>query len=53
MAPGVEPFYEKCGFHPEVVGRGGMGDGNPIAEIEGGNIFFKDPKKVAEEGLTE
>lgn len=46
MAPGKERFYEMCGYHPEIVGRGGQGDGNPMAEIgTGGNIFFKDPKR--------
>lgn len=45
MAPGKERFYEMCGFDPEVVGRCGQGDGNPMADIAGGNIFFKDVKR--------
>ena len=45
MAPGKEKFYELCGYHPEVVGRAGMGEGNPLADVAGGNIFFKNPTK--------
>jgi hypothetical protein len=45
-SPGVEPFYEKCGFDPEIVGWSGMGGhANPMAAVEGGNIYFKDPKR--------
>ena len=44
MAPGKEKFYELCGFDSGLVGSCGQGEGNPMAHIEGGNIFFKDPR---------
>jgi hypothetical protein len=45
MAPGKEEFYGLCGFEPVVVGNCGQGEGNPMKEVEGGNIFFRDPKR--------
>lgn len=44
MAPGKEKFYELCGFDSGLVGNCGQGEGNPMAHIEGGNIFFRDPR---------
>ena len=41
---GKERFYERCGFD-KVVGRSGQGDGNPLADVPGGLIYFRDAKK--------
>lgn len=39
-APGKDPFYQKCGFNV-LHGRGGMGKGNPMAFLPGGNMWWK------------
>jgi GNAT superfamily N-acetyltransferase len=41
-ADGKERFYQRCGFDVEPVGRSGEGEGNPLSEVPGGLIFFKD-----------
>jgi GNAT superfamily N-acetyltransferase len=45
-AEGKEKFYEKCGYDSGPVGRGGEGDGNPLREVEGGIVFFRDKADV-------
>jgi predicted N-acetyltransferase YhbS len=42
-AEGKEMFYQRCGFD-EMVGRSGEGEGNPLGEVPGGEIYFKRPK---------
>lgn len=42
-ASGKDAFYQKCGFNVQD-GRGGMGEGDPMAELEGGNIWWKMPE---------
>lgn len=42
-AYGKDDFYRKCGFD-EQYGNATEGDGNPLADIEGANIFWKWPK---------
>ena len=47
-APGKEKFYQNCGFDLQE-GRGGQGEGNPLADVPGGLIFWKladTPKSV-------
>jgi GNAT superfamily N-acetyltransferase len=45
-ADGKDKFYNQCGF--DVLGGNVTdGDGNPMADIRGGNVFFKDKKQVA------
>ncbi|KAM0453173.1 hypothetical protein ACHAPV_009129 [Trichoderma viride] len=39
-AYGKDEFYTKCGFD-EQYGNAGQGDGNPLAGIDGANIFWK------------
>lgn len=39
---GKETFYRNCGFDKEDCGHAGQGDGNPLADVKGGIIFFKD-----------
>lgn len=46
MAPGKEKFYEFCGFDSGLVGNCGQGEGNPMAVVEGGNIYFRDVRDV-------
>lgn len=46
VADGKEGFYQKAGYDSGPVGRGGEGDGNPMREIEGGIVFFKDKADV-------
>ena len=40
-AAGKERFYRRCGFDREA-GRSGEGEGNPLADVPGGVIFFRD-----------
>jgi GNAT superfamily N-acetyltransferase len=42
-ADGKERFYQRCGFDREY-GRSGQGEGNPLADVPGGIIFFRDVK---------
>lgn len=42
-AYGKDEFYTKCGFD-EQYGSARQGEGNPLADIEGANIFWKWPK---------
>lgn len=35
-----DSFYQTCGFDT-MVGRAGDGEGNPLASVPGGNIWFK------------
>ena len=42
VADGKEVFYKKAGFDSGPVGRGGEGVGNPLREVEGGIVLFKD-----------
>lgn len=41
-----EEFYVKCGFD-EQYGRGGMGEGNPLADIQGSDMFWRWPRVKA------
>ena len=41
-ADGKERFYQRCGFDVGPVGRSGMGEGNPLADVPGGLIFFRE-----------
>jgi GNAT superfamily N-acetyltransferase len=41
-ADGKETFYQRCGFDATPVGRSGEGPGNPLRDVPGGLIFFKD-----------
>ncbi|EXJ73241.1 uncharacterized protein A1O5_03001 [Cladophialophora psammophila CBS 110553] len=41
-ADGKEKFYQACGFDVGPVGRSGEGEGNPLKEVPGGLVFFKD-----------
>lgn len=42
-APGKDGFYRNCGFEVQE-GRVGMGgEGNPLANFEGGNMWWKKP----------
>jgi GNAT superfamily N-acetyltransferase len=43
---GKEQFYVKCGF-AERHGSARDGDGNPLADIEGADIFWRWPKAKA------
>lgn len=45
-AKGKDSFYRKCGFDI-LDGHAGMGKGNPLANIEGGNIFWKMAKATS------
>ncbi|KAH6962439.1 hypothetical protein BKA56DRAFT_597753 [Ilyonectria sp. MPI-CAGE-AT-0026] len=40
---GKDGFYTKCGFD-EQYGSARQGDGNPLADVEGANMFWKWPK---------
>lgn len=40
-AASAEGFYRRCGFDKHV-GQIGQGDGNPLAKVPGGAVFFKD-----------
>lgn len=42
-AKGKDPFYQKCGFDVQD-GRAGEGEGNPLAGVEGGNMWWKMPR---------
>lgn len=37
---GKDPFYQKCGFDVQD-GRAGDGEGNPLADVAGGNMWWK------------
>lgn len=41
-AKGKDEFYRKAGFDWQD-GTAGMGAGNPLANVEGGNMFWKMP----------
>ncbi|KAF3352579.1 hypothetical protein VDGD_08283 [Verticillium dahliae] len=41
-AKGKDGFYTKCGFD-EQYGSARQGEGNPLAEVEGANMFWKWP----------
>ena len=43
-ADGKERFYQRCGFDRED-GTAGQGEGNPLADVPGGTIFFRDAAK--------
>ncbi|OAL31017.1 hypothetical protein AYO20_08438 [Fonsecaea nubica] len=45
-ADGKERFYQACGFDVGPVGRSGEGEGNPLKEVPGGLVFFKDKEGV-------
>ncbi|WZH50284.1 N-acetyltransferase domain-containing protein [Fusarium acuminatum] len=40
---GTDEFYKKCGFD-EQYGSARQGEGNPLADIEGANMFWKWPE---------
>ncbi|KAL7758360.1 hypothetical protein ACKLNR_012887 [Fusarium oxysporum f. sp. zingiberi] len=40
---GTEEFYKKCGFD-EQYGSARQGEGNPLADVEGANMFWKWPE---------
>jgi predicted N-acetyltransferase YhbS len=42
-ALGKDGFYIKCGFD-EQHGSARQGEGNPLADVEGSNIFWKWPR---------
>lgn len=42
-AYGKDTFYQKCGFNIQD-GRGGAGEGNPLADVKGGNMWWKMPE---------
>lgn len=42
-AKGKDPFYKNCGFE-FILGSGGMGEGNPLANVEGANMHWKAPQ---------
>lgn len=41
---GKESFYQRCGFVDED-GHIGQGEGNPMAGVEGGRMFWRDARK--------
>jgi GNAT superfamily N-acetyltransferase len=41
-ADGKERFYQKCGFNAGPVARSGEGEGNPLKDVPGGLVFFRD-----------
>lgn len=41
-ADGKEEFYRKCGFDLQE-GRAGDGEGNPLKDVAGGLVFWKEP----------
>ncbi len=41
-ADGKERFYQKCGFDLQE-GRAGQGEENPLRDVAGGLIFWKEP----------
>ncbi|KAJ9611638.1 hypothetical protein H2200_004822 [Cladophialophora chaetospira] len=45
-ADGKERFYQACGFDVGPVGRAGEGEGNPLREVAGGLVFFKEKQGV-------
>ncbi len=45
-ADGKEQFYQRCGFDVGPVGWSGEGEDNPLSEVPGGLIFFRERKSV-------
>lgn len=45
-ADGKEKFYQTCGFNVGPVARAGEGEGNPLKDIPGGLLFFKEKPGV-------
>lgn len=43
-AKGKDAFYQKCGYDLQD-GCAGMGDGNPLADVAGGNMWWRMPKQ--------
>lgn len=41
-AKGKDGFYQKCGYTIQD-GSGGMGEGNPLSNVEGGNMWWTTP----------
>jgi len=39
----TDEFYKKCGFD-EQYGSARQGEGNPLADVEGANMFWKWPE---------
>lgn len=52
-ADGRERFYKKCGFDVGPVARSGEGEGNPLREVPGGLVFFRDKEGVVVEEREE
>ncbi|KAK5313650.1 hypothetical protein LTR93_010828 [Exophiala xenobiotica] len=48
-ADGKERFYQTCGFNIGPVGRAGEGEGNPLKDVAGGLVFFRDKEGVVVE----
>lgn len=48
-ADGKERFYQACGFNVGPVGRAGEGEGNPLHDVDGGLVFFRDKDGVVVE----
>ncbi|KIV81889.1 hypothetical protein PV11_04039 [Exophiala sideris] len=44
-----EGFYQACGFNVGPVGRAGEGEGNPLHDVDGGLVFFRDKDGVVVE----
>lgn len=44
-AKGKDEFYRKCGFDLQD-GSAGNGEGNPLAGVAGGNMWWKMPKTI-------
>lgn len=45
-ADGKERFYQNCGFRDGPVARSGEGEGNPLKDVPGGLVFFRDKHGV-------
>ena len=45
-ADGKERFYRSCGFDVGPVARAGEGEGNPLRDVAGGLMFFRDKDGV-------
>ncbi|KAH7362791.1 hypothetical protein B0T11DRAFT_87456 [Plectosphaerella cucumerina] len=50
-ALGKDEFYIKCGFD-EQFGSARQGEGNPLADVEGANIFWRWPREDVPGGVT-
>ncbi len=44
-AEGKENFYQRCGFDVQEH-WGGQGEGNPMKDLPGGLIFWREPKSA-------